>query len=56
MVQGKTFPISGSNIDNNIIISLKEYFKEDIKKLNKKGYEVSFFTKDKDRGVGEGET
>jgi hypothetical protein len=54
-------------IYNNIIISLKEYFKEefkelnkeikeDIKKLNKKGYEVSFFTKDKDRGVGEGET
>lgn len=58
MVQGKTFPISGSNIDiyDNIIISLKEYSKEDIKKLNKKGYEVSFFTKDKDRGVGEGET
>lgn len=68
-VQDKTLPKSGSNIDiyNNIIISLKEYFKEefkelnkeikeDIKKLNKKGYEVSFFTKDKDRGVGEGET
>lgn len=30
MVQGKTLPKSGSNIDiyNNIIISLKEYFKE----------------------------
>lgn len=29
-VQGKTLPKSGSNIDiyNNIIISLKEYFKE----------------------------
>lgn len=54
-------------IYNNIIISLKEYFKEefkelnkeikeDIKKLNKKGYEVSFFTKEENRGVGERET
>ena len=33
-----------------------QQIKEDIKKLDKKGYEVSFFTKDKDRGVGEGET
>lgn len=66
----KTLSESDNSIEyiyNNIIISLKEYFKEefkelnkeikeDIKKLNKKGYEVSFFTKDKDRGVGEGET
>lgn len=66
----KTLSESDNSIEyiyNNIIISLKEYFKEefkelnkeikeDIKKLNKKGYEVSFFTKEENRGVGEGET